>query len=361
MNSEIKFPFYAKVSLIFIGLFAFGTILSVSQVIIVPIIYSVIIAIVLSPMVNFLVKKNINRIVSIIMTLVFVTSISVLIIILIGSQMVKFTDSFPKLVEEFKELMHHAVSWASNFFNISTVKINDWINEKTEEILKKSSSYIGKTIMITGSLLVILFLIPVYVFLILLYQSLLIEFIHKVFESRSQKAVSEVITGTKTIIQSYLIGLLIEAVIIATLNSVSLLIIGVDYAILFGAIGAILNLIPYLGGLIAISLPMMFALASNSPASALFVLVAYLLIQIIDNNYIIPKIVASQVKINALISIIAVLAGGAMWGIPGMFLSIPLIAILKIIFDHIDPLKPWGFLLGDMPTTTSKIHSIKKK
>jgi len=85
-------------------------------------------------------------------------------------------------------------------------------------------------------------------------------------------------------------------------------------------------------------------------------------IQVIDNNYIVPKIVASKVKINALVSIVVVLAFGALWGIPGMFISIPLTAIVKLIFDHIEPLKPWGFLLGDtMPQLTIFKVKMRKK
>ena len=163
---------------------------------------------------------------------------------------------------------------------------------------------------------------------------------------------NEVLFSTKNIIQRYLIALLFEAAIIAILNSAGLLILGIDYAIVLGIIGALLNVIPYIGGIIAVALPMMVAFVTkSSPTYAFLVLAFYIIIQFIDNHYIIPKIVASKVRINALISIIVVLAGGALWGIPGMFLSIPLTAILKVIFDHIDELKPWGFLLGDtMPT-----------
>jgi predicted PurR-regulated permease PerM len=89
------------------------------------------------------------------------------------------------------------------------------------------------------------------------------------------------------------------------------------------------------------------------------VFVVYIVIQFIDNHYIIPKIVASRVQLNALVSVVAVLVGGAFWGIPGMFLSIPLTAITKVIFDHIEPLKPWGFLLGNIVPTNSKQTFIK--
>jgi predicted PurR-regulated permease PerM len=174
--------------------------------------------------------------------------------------------------------------------------------------------------------------------------------------------VSQIVSQIKTVIQRYLIGLFIEAIMMATLNTVALLIIGIDYALILGVIGALLNVIPYVGGLVAVILPMAVALVTKSTSWYLvYVLAAYYFIQLIDNNYIVPKIVASKVKINALFSIIVVLAGNALWGIPGMFLSIPLLAIVKLIFDHIEPLKPWGFLLGDTMPSLLKIKVIFKK
>jgi predicted PurR-regulated permease PerM len=170
------------------------------------------------------------------------------------------------------------------------------------------------------------------------------------------------VTQTKSVIQHYLIGLVIETAIVATLDATALLIIGIDYAILLGIIGALLNLIPYIGGLVAVALPMMIAIVTKSSAwYAVYVLGAYYFIQLVDNNYIVPMIVSSKVKINALFSIIVVIAGNALWGIPGMFLSIPLLAIIKLIFDHIESLKPWGFLLGDTMPSILKIKPILKR
>jgi predicted PurR-regulated permease PerM len=156
------------------------------------------------------------------------------------------------------------------------------------------------------------------------------------------------VSKTKNLIQRYLVGLVIEAAIVAVLEITVLLIFGIEYAILLGIIGALLNVIPYIGGLVGVAIPMMVALATKDSAwYAVYILIFYYIIQLIDNNYIGPKIVASKVKINALFSIIVVLAGNALWGVPGMFLSIPLLAIVKLIFDHVESLKPWGFLLGD--------------
>jgi predicted PurR-regulated permease PerM len=141
----------------------------------------------------------------------------------------------------------------------------------------------------------------------------------------------------------------------------ALLILGIEYAVLLGIIGALLNIIPYIGGVISVAIYMLFALVTKSPEYMIYVFIAYTLIQFADNNYIIPKIVASKVRINALFSIIAVIAGNALWGIPGMFLAIPLLAIVKLIFDNIESLKPWGFLLGDTMPPILQIPPILKK
>jgi|ERR1700757_613129 len=361
MKIEFKAPFYAKTSLVFIGMFAFIAMLFIAQKIIVPIIYSTIIAIVLSPIVDFFTQKKLNRIIAITITVSLGSLATVLFTILLSQQIMQFGDSFGKLIASFQHLLDQLVIWISATFNISPRKINLWLAAKNIEMLNGVVSVVEQTIINTGSVLIILVLIPVYIFMILFYQPLLLEFIHKVFNANVHADVNEVLRATKKIIRSYLIGLLIEGLIVATLNSISLLIIGIDYAILLGLIGAILNVVPYIGGILAVALPILIALATKSPSYVLLVMAAYILIQFIDNHYLIPKIVGSKVKINALVSVIVVLLGGALWGIPGMFLSIPLTAIIKVIFDHIEPLKPWGFLLGNNVPTVLKPSLIKNK
>jgi len=109
-------------------------------------------------------------------------------------------------------------------------------------------------------------------------------------------------------------------------------------------------------------LPMMVALVTKDSAwFVVYIIIIYYLIQLFDNNYIVPIIVASKVKINALFSMIAVFIGNLLWGIPGMVLSLPLLAIVKVIFDHIESLKPWGYLLGDkMPHQLKNIPFSKR-
>ncbi|MBA3663065.1 MAG: AI-2E family transporter [Bacteroidetes bacterium] len=348
MTTPTKIPFYAKASLVFIGLFAFISMLFLTKRIILPIIYSTIIAIVLSPMVDFLVKKKMNRVLAIATAISLVSFVTILFVIVLASELSSLSDSFPKLVDKFYETLNSSVVWASGYFNISAQKINLYVADTKIAIMEGSRSSIGATLTTVGGMMIVLVLIPVYVFMLLFYQPLLLDFIRRLFGENNKKEVNEVLNSTKIIVRKYLVALLIEAAIIATLNSIGLLIIGIDYAIVLGIIGALVNVIPYIGGIIAVALPMIVAFVTKSSSSyALMVFVVYVVIQFIDNHYVVPKIVASKVKVNALISVIVVLAGGALWGVPGMFLSIPLTAILKVIFDHIEALKPWGFLLGD--------------
>jgi predicted PurR-regulated permease PerM len=357
-----KIPFYARVTIFLVGLIALLAIMYIAKSIIIPIVFAVIIAIVLHPVVNFFVRKKINRVLAILMTM-FLTFIAIAAFsAVLVSQAGKFGESWPVLVDKFTSLVNQNIVDAAEYFDKDPQKIHDWITKAQGEIINVSTAAIGQTIVVLGNVLVILLLIPFYIFMILFYQPLLIEFIRMLSGSNYQSHVRQIVSQIKTVIQRYLVGLVIEAVLMATMNTAALLLLGIEYAFILGILAALLNIIPYIGGIIAVALPMMVALVSKPSAwYALYVLIAYYFIQLIDNHYIVPYIVASKIKINALFSVIVVLAGNALWGIPGMFLSMPLLAIIKLICDHIEPLKPWGFLLGDTMPPILKIKTIFKK
>ncbi|WP_291860135.1 AI-2E family transporter [Marinilabilia sp.] len=345
-NKEFVIPLYAKTVLVILGLVAFVFTLYIAQGIIIPLVFATILAIVLHPAVNLIIRLKVHRVVAIAIVMLLTFSVIALFGTLMYSQASRFTESFPKLVDKFTQIINQLIFWTSGYFEISANEITQWITNTKNELI--GGDEIGQTIVGVGSILAFLFLIPVYVFMILFYQPLLIEFLHRLFGENNRSKVSEIINQIKTLIQRYLIGLLFEVVIISFLYTIGLLILGIEYALVLGILGALLNLIPYLGSIIAASMPMIIAIVTKpSPWFAVLVLALYIFIQFIDNNYIVPKIVASKVKLNALASIIAVITFGALWGIPGMLVAIPLAAIAKLIFDHIKPLQSWGFLLGD--------------
>lgn len=354
-------PLYIKISHVLIGLLAFFYIIYIGQEIILPFVFSVILAILLNPVMNYLLRKKFSYLLAIFTTLLFAILVIAGLFYFLSSQLGMFGEALPQLKQKLNLGLKDIVHWASQKFNLSTSKINNWIDQKTSEGLNKSTTLIGETLTTVTTFIVAIFLIPVYIFLLLYYKPLLLKFISQLFPNEMHVAVVDVLTATKILIQSYLIGLLIEAAIVAALNTTTLLIIGIDYALLLGVLCALLNIIPYIGGLIAIVLTMLFAWVTKSPLSAGLVLLAHLTVQFIDNNFLMPKIVGSKVKINALVSILVVLIGGELCGVPGMFLSIPVTAIIKVICDKIEPLKSLGFLLGDtMPPIGKTIFYVRK-
>lgn len=358
MGSNFKLPFYGKVALVSICIFAFVFTMYKGQHIIMPILYATIIAILLNPLVNFLTRKKINKLLAISMAVMLASILVFAVLYVVSQQITMFSETFPKLKLKFGNRSNELVHWISKTFKVREAAINHWIIETEAKAINNFE--VGATLAEVGRTLVVGMLLPVYIFMILYYKPLLLEFIRKLFRLEHHIVVTEVLSNSKSIIQSYLVGLFFEMVIMAVLNSAGLLILGIDYAIMLGITGAILNIIPYIGGVIAIALPMTIAFVTkDSLIYPLLVLLIYAFTQFVDNHYISPKIVASRVKINALISVIAVIVGGTLWGVAGMFLSIPLIAIVKVIFDHIEPLKPWGFLLGNIVPTKSSFSFIK--
>lgn len=351
-DAVLKFPLYARITSVLIGLFVLVNMLSAAHDIILPLMYAVILAILLSPIVEFLERRHFNRVLAIILVIcVLIASVAALVFML-ATQADLLRDAMPRLSRNFQDLLDTLITGTSAYLKIDELRIERWISEASSELSKNKNVAIGSTLTSIGGLLSTTFLTPVYIFMFLYYKSHLLAFIHKLFRNTVQ--VSDVLTNTKSIIQSYLSGLCIEIGILAVLNSVGLLILGIDYAILLGILGAMLNIIPYLGGIVGVLIYMGIALVSKPPIYSVYVMILYAVIQFLDNNYIVPKIVGSKVKLNAFISLLTVILGAALWGIPGMFLSIPVTAIIKLILDHIETLKHWGALLGDMPVVSLK-------
>jgi len=351
-----KLPFYLKIAQILIGIVAFFYILYIGRNIIIPVVFAFIISILLNPVVNWLHRKKVPRVLAITIALILAAALISGLVYFITSQIVQFGDTLPQLKEEFRTLFDKVLDWLSRAFGIRKDDVNNWLEGMKENGMGESTKMIGWTLTTTFNIISIVFLMPVYIFVILYYKPLFLEFFSRLFPSGQHGVVQEVLVESKSLTQRYLLGLMIETVIVAAMNCGGLMALGVQHAILLGVIGALLNLIPYIGLVIAMLLPALVVLATKSPVYVVWVVCLYTGIQLIDNNLIVPKIVASKVKINALISIIAVLVGGALWGVAGMFLSLPVTAIAKVICDRIEPLKPWGFLLGDTMPPIGKVH-----
>jgi predicted PurR-regulated permease PerM len=175
----------------------------------------------------------------------------------------------------------------------------------------------------------------------------------------------DILSHIKNIIRKYITGLFLEMGVVAIISCTVFWILGIKYVILLGLLVGILNVIPYIGIFTALIISVLITFATSDGKHALFITIAVVVIHLFESNYLMPKIVGSQVKINPLIVILGVIVGEMMFGISGMFLSIPYLAIAKVIFDRVDGMQPWGILLGEEDHTPGKVkrivHEIKKK
>lgn len=353
-----QYPFFIKSTVVLFGIILLVYSLLNLRDILVPLSFAIIIAILLNPLVARLQKRKIPSVLAITIALLLGIIFFAGIIYFLSSQIAQFGETLPVLQQKFASILKDLQTWLEGSFGLSIKKQVQLVNEA----LNNSKALIGSTLGSALGTLAILLLLPVYVFLLLLYKPLIVNFLYEVFAEENSRNVRQILTQTKTAIQSYMVGILLEAIVVAVLNSTALLILDVRYAVLIGVIGAILNMLPYIGGLIAIALPVLMATVTKDGYSTqLGIVIAYMIIQFVDNNILVPRIVSSKVQINALVSILVVLLGGALWGIAGMFLSIPFVAVLKIIFDRVDGLKPWGKLLGDDVPTSHKGELWRRK
>ena len=341
-------PFYKKLGFTLLSLTLICLAIYIGKNIIAPFAFAILLAILLLPITNFLEKIHVPKImaslIAIFTAIIFISTI----VYFLSSQVSGFVQDIPSIKSHLSDHFTTIQKWVYQKFNFTVKEQTSMIATAKDKIQNSGSNVIGQTfISVTGALLTIV-LLPVYTFLILYYRNMIRKFLIALFKGEHENKVKEVLQESRSIVQGYMMGLIIEMVIVATINAAGFFILGIQYAIFLAVLAAILNMIPYIGMLIASVFCMLITLStSNNISDIIGVVVILVLVQFIDNNIIMPKVVSSKVKINALISILGVLIGGALAGISGMFLSIPTIAILKVIFDRVEHLKPWGILLGD--------------
>ena len=223
-----------------------------------------------------------------------------------------------------------------------------YVNSAASKIETATPKAIGATVLSLSSVLLFLVFIIFDTFFLLFYRRMLLKFLVDIFKEKNAPIVYDIVEKVQNIIRKYIIGLLLEMATVAIVCCGVFLLLGIKYAILLGLITALFNIIPYIGIFTALLLNVIITFATTAIATkVLLVVITVVSMHLIDSNILLPMIVGSKVKINAFITLLGVVIGEMIWGIPGMFLSIPVIAIAKIIFDRVEKLNAWGHLLGD--------------
>lgn len=341
-------PTTVRRSIELLGLFLLFTIFYIGREIIMPLLMAFFMSLLLLPIFRFFRKYKVPEVLNIVLCILIASLVVLGILTFFSFQVAALVSDFPKLEENLNQHWNTLSNWVSNVFNISARDQLKMLQDQGNKLLNNMGSYLnGAALTLTG-IFVFLGLLPIYIFLILFYKNLLLRFIFLWFDAEDHKYVESTLRATEVIIKSYLVGLMIQIGYMTFLLGGLLLILGIPHALLIAILFALLNLIPYVGALIGNILGVLLTLtSSNDLSQVLIVLAVITVVQFLDNNILMPRIVGSKVKINALVSIIGVVVGGTLAGVSGMFLSLPLIAVIKIIFDHTFEFKHWGMLLGD--------------
>ncbi|MCJ8209330.1 AI-2E family transporter [Mucilaginibacter sp. RS28] len=340
-------PFYAKLSFTLVSLIAFGYLVIVGKELLDPMMFGFLFAILLLPLSNFFesrlkLPRSASTFISILLMLALIGGI----IYLVASQISGLMSDWPMLKKQIDESGRAVQIWVQNTFHVNIDSQMTYIHHTTDKIMSSGTTVVGQTVLSVSGLLLFFVFILIYTFLIMFYRRLLFQFVVKVFGKKHSSIVRSIAENIQSILRQYIIGLLLEMFVVACIACTVFWAIGIKYAALLGIITGLFNIIPYVGIFSALLLSTIITFATGFISKALFVAIAVICIHAVDANLLLPVIVGSKVRLNALITFIGIVVGEMLWGLSGMFLSIPFIAILKIIFDHIEDLKPWGYLLG---------------
>lgn len=346
MKREI--PVTVKRAIELLGLFVLGTIIVAGDTIIMPLLMAFFFSLVLLPVFRFFRKIKVPEVIAVFLPILLLTIVVALLIWLFSSQVSALLDDFPKIQHTVAKHLDDLSIWISRSFGYSPAEQVKFINTQSKKLFSSLGGVLSGAAGSLSGIIIFLGLLPIYIYFSMLYRNLFIRFTLMWFSKDQHPQVEAVIRQTEVMVKSYLVGLLIQITYVIILLGGGLWLLGMPNALLIGIIFAFLNLIPYLGALIGNILGVLLTLASSeSLADVLIVLATITVVQFLDNNILMPRIVGSQVRINPLVSIVGIILGGAMAGLSGMFLAMPVLSILKLIFDHTENYKQWGVLLGD--------------
>ncbi len=312
-----------------------------------PLAMALIIALMLYPLHRFLENKlKMPTAIAALMSIVALVVGSTMVVVLLTDQFTEFFQNFPDLQMRFQLTIHELQHWVSAKLHITRAQQSDYLEKAGAEIMQKLAGGVSVFFLSLSHTLFLVVFILIYTFFILFYHKLLCQFAVRLFKDDHSVKVKAVLSDTKNMVGGYVLGLLTEMLVMGVANSVLLLVIKAPYALLLGVMAAVLNIVPYVGIYFSIALIMFLTFAYTNGTIALEAGVGMMILHMIDSNILLPKIVGSRVKMNSFVTIIVVVLGEFIWGIPGMFLFIPLAGIAKLIFERVEGMEPWAMVMG---------------
>lgn len=324
----------------------------------IPLSFALLISCVLYPSCRWMEKKGFNRVVAIFTTITFLLIFMIGLLYLLVIQFSRFAKEWDILEVKIYELMAEMGSYLNSNFGISVEYQSEWLRDFLDSSSRQILPVLKGTAYSLSVTMVLFLLIPIIAALILYYRSVLVSALYLALPGVRKEKLTEILMETIESYTNFIKGMAIVYFIVGILNSIGLAIIGVPHPVLFGFIASILTFIPYVGILVASLLPVTISwITYNSVFYPLAVLFVFGIVQILEAQIIFPFAVSNRLNINTLFTILAIIAGGIIWGAAGMILFVPFLGIIKLIADKSESLKVISVLLsGD----NKIIEQIKK-
>jgi predicted PurR-regulated permease PerM len=327
--------------------------LYVGQDILKPLAFSCLVALLLVSPCRFFERQGFPRGAAAMISLILATVIFVVVSYFISNSIVSFKNDLPQMMENIDQSIEQLKVWVQKNFDLTKKDAETVVDNSAEKLVPSTSSIVNTTVNTVTGFIFIGIMVFITTFLLLLYRGLIVLFFLNLFADQYKNSIYSIFDKTRYIIRSYIVGLFIEMLIIAGAYCALFFILGIKYALLLGVIGAILNIIPYIGIFITCVITALISITTNTPTTVVWAIAGLIVIHMIDSNILMPKIMGSKVKINALATILGVIVFSALWGIPGTFMAVPIMAIMKVIFEEIEGLHPFAIIMGDDDTEKS--------
>jgi predicted PurR-regulated permease PerM len=348
MRVVLQLPRYLRYTVILFAIILIFFILIVAKSLLVPISFGLVLSLLLHPLCTRLERLKLPRLAAVTIAIIFVIVIITAVLYIISTQFGHIASDLTEIGDKINLLVARVQDFFENAFGIQQVDQTRYVRDSLESLIKSSSAFFTGTLTATAGIFADLIIVLLTLFFFLYYSHFLKVFLYKIVNDSRHENLKHILTKVSVVVQDYITGLLTVMAIVAVLNSIGLLILGIKYAIFFGVLAAILTIIHYLGILIGSLLPILFALATtDSLWYPVGVAGIFWFVQFLEGNFITPNVIGNKVSINPFAAIMALFIGAEVWGPSGMILFIPFMAMAKVFFDVIEPLKPFGFLLGN--------------
>jgi predicted PurR-regulated permease PerM len=263
-------------------------------------------------------------------------------IISLSDEISKFGDKLSKLFADVVYYLNRNISF------IEDLKQDELIDDAKTWLQESAGGIVGQTFSGSAAFLTGLITTIIYTFLLLIYHKGLVKAFMRFAPEGKEGQFFNMLKGIQRVGQKYLSGMMILILILGVANSVGLWIIGIDSPFLFGFLAALLSIIPYIGTTLGATIPVLYAFMSTDELwKPIAVAIMFWFIQLVESNFLSPKIVGNSVNVNALAAILSLIVGAAVWGVAGMVLFLPFAAMLKVICENYDKLQPLALMIGE--------------